>query len=139
MAELKTTRTKASVTEFLDGISDEQRRRDCLRLVEIMTRATDAKPEMWGPAIVGFGRYRYKYPSGREGEWFVAGFSPRKQNLTLYILPSVERYPDHLKKLGKHTTGKSCLYVKTLDDVHLPTLKSMLKQAFKDIRKFEKA
>ena len=139
MAEPKTKRTKASVTEFLDRIPDEQRRRDCVRLVEIMKSATDAKPEMWGPAIVGFGRYRYKYPSGREGEWFVAGFSPRKQNLTLYILPSVESYPDHLKKLGKHTTGKSCLYVKTLDDVHVPTLKSMLKQAFKDIRKFEKA
>ena len=139
MAELKTKRTKASVSDFLESISDEQRRRDCVRLVDIMKSATNATPEMWGPAIVGFGRYRYKYPSGREGEWFVAGFSPRKQNLTLYILPTIERYPDHLKKLGKHTTGKSCLYVKTLDDVHVPTLKSMLKRAFKDIRRFEKA
>jgi hypothetical protein len=78
-------------------------------------------------------------PSSWEGDWFVAGFSPRKQNLTLYILPGIGRYPDHLKKLGKHTTGKSCLYVKTLDDVYVPTLKAMLKLACKDIRTFEKA
>ena len=137
MAELKTKVTNASVSEFLNSIPDEQKRRDCFALVELMKTATKAKPEMWGPAIVGFGRFRYKYPGGREAEWFVAGFSPRKQNLTLYIMPSVEMYPAHLEKLGKHTTGKSCLYLKTLDDVHVPTLKSMVKQAFKDIKKFE--
>jgi Domain of unknown function (DU1801) len=137
MAELKTRVTKASVSDFLNGIPDERRRRDCLTLVDVMEKATKLKPEMWGSAIVGFGRYRYKYPSGREGEWFVAGFSPRKQNLTLYILPGIERYSKHLQKLGRHTIGRSCLYVKTLDDVHMPTLKTIVKEAFKDIKQYE--
>ena len=135
MAELKTQVNKASVAKFLNSIPDEQRRRDCIALADMMQAATNAKPEMWGAAIVGFGRYTYKYPSGRSGQWFVVGFSPRKQNLTLYILPGVERYAEHLKKLGKHTTGKSCLYVKTLDDLHLPTLESMLKLAYKEMPK----
>ena len=132
MAELKTQVNKASVTKFLNRVPDEQRRRDCFALVEMMQTATKAKAEMWGTSIVGFGRYPYKYPNGKEAEWFVVGFSPRKQSLTLYIVPSVQRYAEQLKKLGKHTTGGSCLYIKTLDDVHVPTLKSMLKLAFKD-------
>jgi hypothetical protein len=135
MAELKTRVTKASVTKFLDGIADEKRRRDCMALLEMMEAATKAKPEMWGPSIVGFGRYAYRYPNGKDAEWFVVGFSPRKANLTLYILPGVDRYADHLEKLGRHTTGRSCLYVKTLDDLHLPTLKAMLKTAFKEMPK----
>jgi hypothetical protein len=137
MAELKTKVSKASVSKFLNSIADERTRRDCVELTKMMERATKAKPEMWGPAIVGFGRYQYKYPSGRTGEWFVAGFSPRKQNLTLYILPSIHSYSEQLKTLGKHTTGQSCLYVKSLEHVHLPTLKSIVRQAFKDIRKHE--
>lgn len=137
MAELKTKVSKASVSKFLNSIGDEQRRRDCLTLAEVMESAAKVKPEMWGPAIVGFGRYQYKYPSGRTGEWFVAGFSPRKQNLTLYILPGIQTYAAQLKKLGKHTTGRSCLYVKSLDQVHVPTLKSIVRQAFKDIKKYE--
>ena len=135
MAELKTRVNKASVTKFLNGIADEQKRRDCFTLVEMMQEATKAKPEMWGPSIVGFGRYVYKYPNGKDAQWFVVGFSPRKQNLTLYILSGVQRYKEHLKTLGKHTTGKSCLYVKTLDDLHLPTLKSMLNLAYKEMPK----
>ena len=135
MAELKTQVNKASVAKFLNSIPDEQRRRDCIALADMMQAATNAKPEMWGAAIVGFGRYTYKYPNGKDAQWFVVGFSPRKQNLTLYILPGVNRYAEHLKKLGKHTTGKSCLYVKTLDDLHLPTLKSMLKVAYKEMPK----
>jgi uncharacterized protein DUF1801 len=107
--------------------------------VAIMSDVTGAAPRMWGDSIVGFGSYHYRYASGREGDAPLTGFSPRKQNLTLYILPGIGRYPDHLKKLGKHTTGKSCLYVKTLDDVYVPTLKAMLKLACKDIRTFEKA
>ena len=135
MAELKTQVTKASVTAFLNSIPDERKRRDCFTLVEMMESATKARPEMWGPAIVGFGRYAYKYPSGKEMQWFVVGFSPRKANLTLYLLPGVERYPEHMKKLGKHSTSKSCLYIKTLDEVHLPTLKSMVKLAYKEMPK----
>jgi hypothetical protein len=137
MAELKTKVSKASVAGFLNRITDEQKKRDCLALVEVMQSAAKAKPEMWGPAIVGFGRYHYKYPSGRVGEWFVAGFSPRKQNLTLYIMPSLKRYADQLQKLGKHTTGQSCLYVKSLDGIHMPTLKSIVRQAFKEIKQYE--
>jgi hypothetical protein len=137
VAELKTKVSKASVTRFLDSITDEQKKRDCVALVEAMQSAAKTKPEMWGPSIVGFGRYKYKYSSGRIGEWFVAGFSPRKQNLTLYILPSIKRYADQLGKLGKHTTGQSCLYVKSLDGVHMPTLKSIVRQAFKDIKQYE--
>jgi Domain of unknown function (DU1801) len=135
MAELKTTRTKASVTEFLDGISDEQRRRDCIRLVEIMTRATDAKPEMWGPAIVGFGRYRYKYPSGREGEWFVAGFSPRKQNLTLYVMPGFNKLEDLLEKLGNHKTSKACLYIKRLSEVDMSVLEQIVARSYEEAKR----
>ena len=135
MAELKTQVNKASVAKFLNSIPDEQRRRDCIALADMMQAATNAKPEMWGAAIVGFGRYAYKYPNGKDAQWFVVGFSPRKQNLTLYIMPGVERYAEHLKKLGKHTTGKSCLYVKTLDDLHLPTIESMLKLAYKEMPK----
>jgi hypothetical protein len=135
MVELKTQVNKSSVTKFLNSIPDEQKRRDCFALVEMMQAATKAKPEMWGPAIVGFGRYPYKYPNGKEAEWFVVGFSPRKQNLTLYLISGVQRYAEHLKKFGKHTTGKSCLYVKSLDDVHVPTLKTMLKLACKDAPK----
>lgn len=135
MAELKTKVTNASVTTFLDGIADERKKRDCFALVAMMKAATKAKPEMWGPSIVGFGRFTYTYPNGKDAEWFVVGFSPRKANLTLYIMPGVERYADLLKKLGRHTTGKSCLYVRTLDDLHLPTLKAMVKTAFKEMPK----
>jgi hypothetical protein len=135
VAELKTKKTGASVEQFIEGISDKQRRKDCFDVIDLMKEATKAEPKMWGPAIVGFGDYHYKYESGREADWFLVGFSPRKQNLTLYILPYLERYPELLKTLGKYKTGKSCLYVKTLDDLHLPTLKKLLKQAIADLKK----
>ena len=134
MAELKTKPTKQSVTAFLNTIGDERKRRDALALRELMTTIGKTEAEMWGSSIVGFGRYRYKTTAGQSGEWFIAGFSPRKQNLTLYIMPGVERYPDLLERLGPHKTGKSCLYIKSLDDIHLPTLKTMVRQAFKDMR-----
>src|SRR5512139_1086624 len=114
MAELKTQRNKRSVTAFLKTISDEQQRHDALTLVDIMRKATKAEPVMWGSNIVGFGTYRYKYASGREGEWFLTGFSPRKQNLTLYITSGFEAYEPLLARLGKYSTGKSCLYIKKI-------------------------
>src|SRR5215471_11422985 len=114
MAELKTKKTNASVDTFLNSVADEKRRKDCFRLVDIMKAATKSEPVMWGTSIVGFGRHQYKYPNGRALEWFVVGFSPRKQDLTVYIMPGIERYPALMKKLGKHKTGKSCLYIKTL-------------------------
>ncbi len=129
MAELKTKATKASVSGFIDKIADETRRNDCRKVIALMTEATGAKPEMWGPSIVGFGRYHYKYDSGREGEWMVTGFSPRKNDLTLYILPGIHEFPDLLERLGKHKTGKSCLYLRKLDDIDLTVLKKIVKQS----------
>lgn len=133
MAELKTKKNTASVEKFLNNVADERRRKDCFRLLKIMKAETKAEPAMWGPSIVGFGRYHYKYKSGREGDWFVTGFSPRKQSLTLYIMPGLEGYPALMKQLGKHTTGKSCLYIKKLEDVDLATLKQLIKQSVADL------
>jgi hypothetical protein len=133
MAELKTKQTTESVEKFLNNLADDQRRKDCFRLLEIMKAATKAEPAMWGTSIVGFGRYQYAYKSDRALEWFLTGFSPRKQDLTLYIMPGLERYPSLMKKLGKHKTGKSCLYIKKLEDVDLPTLKQLIKQSLADL------
>jgi len=126
MAELKTARTDASVDAFLDAIEDESRREDCRTLLRIMKQATRAEPAMWGPSIVGFGSYHYKYESGREGDWFLTGFSPRKQNLTLYIMAGFDRYEELMSKLGRHSTGKSCLYVKRLSDLDMKVLKELV-------------
>ena len=138
MAELKTKRNAASVEAFLNRIADEQQRADSFAVLELMRKATQASPEMWGASIVGFGRYHYKYASGREGDWFVTGFSPRKRNLTLYIMAGFEHYGDLLKKLGKHSTGKSCLYINSMDDIHLPTLRTLVKESVKHIKKTNK-
>ena len=126
MAELKTKKTKASVAAFLDQISDDQRRKDCQRVLKIMKEATGEQPRMWGSSIVGFGAYKYRYASGHEGEWPIIGFSPRKNDLTLYIMPGFADYTELMAKLGKHKTGKSCLYIKKLDDVELPVLKKLI-------------
>src|SRR5690349_21006982 len=101
MAERKTKRNTDDVERFLDGIADEERRNDCLRVSQLMKSATRSEPAMWGRGIVGFGRYRYKYDAGTKGEWFLVGFSPRKQDLSLYIMSGLERYSALLKKLGK--------------------------------------
>jgi hypothetical protein len=133
MSQQKTIQTADSVEAFLNSIADDQRRKDCFSVLEIMKAATRTEPAMWGTSIVGFGRYRYKYESGTKGEWFLVGFSPRKQDLTLYIVSGLERYPALLKKLGKHKTGKSCLYIKKLEDVDLSTLKRLIKQSLTDL------
>lgn len=135
MAELKTRPTRQSVTAFIKGIPDARRREDCRAVAVMMEEATGSKPEMWGTSIVGFGRYHYAYASGREGDWFLTGFSPRKQNLTLYIMPGFERYAERMEQLGKYTTGKSCLYIKSLDDIHLPTLKKLIRESVQHMRK----
>ena len=134
MAELKTKQTTASVESFLNGVADEQRRKDCFRVLEIMKAETKTEPAMWGTGIVGFGRYRYKYESGTKGEWFLVGFAPRKQDLTLYLMSGLERYPALLKELGKHKTGKVCLYIKKLEDVDLSTLKKLIRKSLADIK-----
>jgi len=129
MAELKTQKTDASVEEFLNSVEDERKRRDSFALLEIMREETGYEPKMWGTSIVGFGDYHYTYASGREGDWFLTGFSPRKQNLTLYIMSGFEEYDELLDKLGKYSTGKSCLYVKRLDAVNQDALRELVRQS----------
>lgn len=131
MAENKTKPTRQSVEKFLNSIKDEKVRRDTFALLEIFKQVTKEEPKMWGTSIVGFGQYHYKYASGREGDAALTGFSPRKQNLTLYIMGGFDRYGELMGKLGKYTTGKACLYIKTLDDVHLPTLKKLIRESAK--------
>lgn len=130
MAEMKTTKNKASVAQFLGGIEDDDKRKDAKAVNKLMREVTGKKPAMWGTSIVGFGSYDYKYASGREGTFFRVGFSPRKQNLTLYIMDGFSGYKSLLKKLGKHKTGKSCLYIKKLDDVDIDVLREMVKRSY---------
>lgn len=138
MAEPKTKPTKASVEKFLNQVPDETRREDCFKVAKMMEEITGYKPQMWGPSIVGFGTYRYKYESGREGDWPITGFSPRKQDLTLYIMPGFAEHGDLMEQLGKHRTGKSCLYIKRLSDVHVPTLKKLIRESVKRMHKITK-
>ena len=135
MAELKTKPNDASVEAFLNGIADEQKRRDAFAILALMQKATRVEPKMWGSSIVGFGHYHYKYASGREGDWFVVGFSPRKNDLTLYLISGLDQHGQLLKKLGKHKTGKGCLYIKHLDDVDFPTLRELIKQSVRYMTK----
>ena len=131
MAELKTKATNASVKAFIDAIPDERKRKDARKVMALMRDLTGEKPRMWGPSIVGFGSYHYKYASGHEGDMCLAGFSPRKQYLTIYILPGFERYGTLLKKLGKHKTGVGCLYINKLDDVDVKVLEKLINTAAK--------
>lgn len=134
-AELKTKLNDASVEDFLNTVSDEQIRADCFEIAKIMKQATKAEPKMWGSSIVGFGSYHYKGASGREGDWMLAGFSPRKQNLTLYIMAGFDRYDQLMKKLGKFSTGKSCLYIKKLADVDKKVLKELISESVQYMKK----
>lgn len=129
MAELKTRVTKASPEKFLEGIKDKKKREDCFQLLKIMKKATKSEPKMWGTSIIGFGDFHYKYESGREGDWFLAGFSPRVQNLTLYLMGAFD--PDVLKRLGKYKTGKSCLYINKLEDVDSKVLNELITNSVK--------
>ena len=135
MGEAKTKPTKANVNGFLKAIPDERQRRDAFAILKMMRDLTSARPEMWGPNIVGFGRDRYMYSSGKLAEWPIAAFSPRKRDLTLYLTPGYTRYEQLLRKLGKHKTGKTCLYIKYLDDVHVPTLKALIRKSILDRKK----
>ncbi len=134
MAKLKTKPNNKSVTAFLKSV-DEKRREDCQMLLTLMKRVTGKKPSMWGDGIVGFGEYHYKYKSGREGDWFVTGFSPRKQNISVYIMPGFSKYKSTLNKLGKHKTSVSCLYIKKLTDVDIKQLERLVTQSVKDMAK----
>lgn len=138
MAELKTKATTASVSKFLAGVKDEQRRQDCLTVAKMMQQVTKAEPKMWGPSIVGFGDYRYVYDSGRELDWFLVGFSPRKEALTLYLMPGSVEFAAALKDLGKYKTGKGCLYIKKLEDVDQRSLKMLVQESVKRTKEFAK-
>lgn len=138
--EAKTRPTKEKVTDFLNRVPDATRREDSFVVAQMMEQITGVKPQMWGPSIVGFGSFHYKYASGREGDWPLIGFSPRKQDLTLYLsLAGYEKYEDLMKQLGKHKTGKSCLYIKRLSDIHVPTLKKLIKASLKDSKALAKS
>jgi Domain of unknown function (DU1801) len=135
MAELKTKQNEQSIEDFLGNVPDEKKRQDCFTVLELMKKITGQEPKMWGANIIGFGNYKYKYASGREGEWFITGFSPRKQNLTLYIMSGFTRYNEFLAKLGKHKTGKSCLHINKLEDVNLSVLEEMIKNSVDNVNK----
>lgn len=138
MAELKTKLNDASVEKFINSVKDEQRKKDCLTLLAFFAKVTKEKPKMWGSSIVGYGSYRYKYATGREGDWMKTGFSPRKQNLTIYIMPGLTPFDDLLSKLGKFTAGVSCLYVKKLEDIDMKILEKLVKAGFKYLDKLYK-
>jgi len=133
MAELKTKPTGVNPIEYLKGIENPEQRKDSLAILKMMKRVTGKKPKMWGTALIGFGEYHYKYPSGREGDWFMTGFAPRKQNLSLYIMPGFRRYGELLSRLGKHKTGKGCLYIKRLTDIDMDVLEELVSEGFKDM------
>ena len=134
-ANLKTKKNKKSVSDFLNSISNPVRKRDAKTVLKLMKDITKKKPTMWGPSIVGFGEYHYKYESGREADFLRIGFSPRKAALTLYIMPGYQDYGDLLKKLGPHSTGKACLYIRDMEEIHLPTLKKIIARGWKDMEK----
>jgi len=133
MAEVKTKLNDASIEDFLNKVDDKQKRDDSFEIVKIMKLVTKEEPKMWGPAIIGFGSYHYKYESGREGDAPKIGFSPRKQNITLYIGLGSETENPLLKKLGKYTTGKGCLYIKRLADVDMKVLQGLITESFKRV------
>jgi len=135
MAEVKTKVNEGSVNQFLDSVADEAKRNDSYLLLKMMQKATKNEPRMWGDSIVGFGDYHYVGKSGREGDWFLAGFSPRKQTLTLYMLGGWEQHDELLAKLGKYSLGKGCLYIKRLEDVDMSILNKLIVEAVKRAKK----
>ena len=136
--ELKTQVNEASVEGFLNSVEDEQKRAECFEIFKMMKQVTKEEPKMWGASIVGFGSYHYKGASGREGDWFITGFSPRKQNLTLYLNHGFDVHEDLLKKLGKYKTGMGCLYVKKLDDVDKKVLRELVTESVKRMKQLSK-
>lgn len=129
MAQLKTQPNDRSVEDFLNAVEDDTKRQDSFTILGLMQDVTGEAPVMWGDSIVGFGTYRYKYASGRQAEWMLTGFSPRVQNLTLYIMDGFEEYDQLLGGLGKHSTGKSCLYIKRLENIDLDVLRQLLEKS----------
>ena len=138
MAELKTKPNKSSIDDFLAKLENEQKREDSYKILELMKKVTGEDPIMWGDSIIGFGNYHYKYASGREGDWFLTGFSPRKQNFSIYLMSCEnDKNLSHLfSKLGKHKTGKSCLYFNKLSDIDLEILEQLICQSVDDSKNY---
>jgi hypothetical protein len=137
MPEAKTRATDASVDDFLNSLENDDLRWDCLTIAEIMRQATESKPRMWGANIVGFGSHRLKYATGREVDWPLIALSPRKQNIALYLSPGFDGRDELLAILGKHSCGKSCVYIKRLSDVHLPTLRKLVTASVRHASKLQ--
>ena len=135
MAELKTKKNNASVTEFMKGVDDPGQRADCRKISAMMKKATGSPPKMWGTSIVGFGSYSYSNSAGKDFEWMLTGFSPRKQATSVYIMPGFEKFDALMKKLGRYKTGKSCLYIKRLEDVDEGILQKLIEESVKHMRK----
>ncbi|MCW8803074.1 MAG: DUF1801 domain-containing protein [Ignavibacteriaceae bacterium] len=135
MAELKTRLNNGSVNKFLKSVGDKKKQEDSFKVLELMKKVTKEEPKMWGPSIVGFGSYHYKYESDREGDMCIIGFSPRKQSLTIYIMPGFKKFDSLMKKLGKYKTGVSCLYIKKLEDVDLKVLKQLIIESVKYMKR----
>jgi hypothetical protein len=134
MAELKTQENDASVDDYLNSVEDDKKREASFKVKELMEDVTGEEARMWGESIVGFGHYHYKYASGREGEWMITGFAPRKRNLTLYIMSGFEEYDDLLDKLGEHSTGKSCLYINKLEDINMDVLRELVNKSVQHMK-----
>jgi len=134
MAELKTQESDASVDDYLNSVEDEKKRDASFKVKALMEEVTGEEARMWGDSIVGFGRYKYKYASGREGEWMITGFAPRKRNLTLYIMSGFDEYDDLLAKLGKHSTGKSCLYINKLEDIDMDVPRELVAKSVQHMK-----
>ncbi|MEZ4722467.1 MAG: DUF1801 domain-containing protein [Flavobacteriales bacterium] len=137
MVELKTKPTEQKVNDFIAAVEHEGKRNDAHALIKLMKEITGAEPQMWGPSIIGFGTYHYKYATGREADWFLCGFSPRKQSISIYIMSGFTRYQELLEQLGKHKTGKGCLYVKKLEDINLEILKKLITASVEHLRNLD--
>jgi len=134
MAELKTKQNDQNVEAFLNSVEDERKRQDSFIILELMKEATGEQPKMWGDSIIGFGKFHYHYASGHQGDSPLTGFSPRKQNLTLYIVSGFGEYNELMARLGKYKTGKACLYINKLADIDLPTLKELVRRSAEHMR-----
>ncbi len=135
MSELKTKRNEGDVDVYLDAVENPRRREDARRVLDLMREITGEPPKMWGSSIVGFGSYHYTYASGREGDWPVVGFAPRKRNLVLYIMPGFARYESLLARLGKHRTGRSCLYLNKLEDIDPDVLEELVRESVAEMKR----
>lgn len=139
MSDLKTKPTGEDIQKFINSIEQEQKRNDCQALLNLMKKISGEQPEIWGGSMVGFGRYSYEGKSGRKGEWFTAGFAPRKQNISIYIMAGFDRYPELMANLGKFKTGVGCLYVKTLDDIDMDILATLVTESIAYMRLQDKS